>query len=1287
MSPSNLHSMAGADLVEPAHGRRGDRKSRRGPLDQEDLIAGLWREAPFARLPHDAPQGLRDLVQDVDNPHRVYTIHRASRRHGFQLLVARYVLQLREGCGNKQCSTSTCFTLRKRLVGKSPIRRYSPNSARTLAVYLASQDNPDRGLCPYLRRSNDPPVAVNTLVFSALFPLPASTTDQFPKTQHSPKKDLHPDSSSSMSEQAAMPSVQGDANREESPATAEPAPKLSIHERATCKDHRSFAAAAFGTVAFKMLEWLTPQGIEHISKELAEIGQVEPSPNAEGHDTTTVREAHRSPDSRQSLDGIPRQDGKPRSTKHIREKAVPISQQEELAPPTRTPAKPKHGSRGSVRAPSTSNRRASVEPLPTPAPREESKSTPKSQPLNSFHPHTARMAPNAMSRPLPEFPLKPAFFENVPCLSPQPVDDVVVDPGSSDKEDSDDLTDTVTSPLGSPLRSPAKVGVDVDDLVMDASERRNCLLPQSLPRLDVEVVDFICDVFQEDYTFEKRFVGPLSPAESFPAPQNRQRKLAPRRRRSDSTVPRRQWKAFNEQTLFDVLSNPRSLVGSFTKDGKLYDSLTMWYCMLRMTRVAPSLVLHSLWLAARCLFVPPEALKSLRSQASNLFSGDAAPLTNFEASCVMSVCLHALVASAPYVTDTKTLFDMSRIRSHGVVGGRGTAIRQPPSMCLEYEDAFSNDLALRLARRLFCAITARRYFVDVAECDSTVDTECGDLDILRPMLRQLDSLGSDAAHILEFAPQDRLLHEARMPTLLLDWARTILLQDWDGEPEFSSDGPFYGAMSLMETMYEKRDTLLVPDVQFRVDYFSDRLDTLEMPVAWTGFTSTRQRHHLLDYPYLFSPETAVTFFRSINFSKMSRTFEESSSLKTRMNAIVDPGSLVTNPHHKVVLQDLLRTASSKYLVLDIGRQTVIRDAFDQLWRRQERELLRPLKIHLGEDGGEEGFDSGGVQQEFFRMAIAECLDPTYGAFTIDERTRMAWFVPDSVVEDWKFEMMGLLVSLAVYNGLTLPLTFPNALYRKLLGQSVNELYHVADGWPELAAGLTTLLEWDENEGLIEDVFARTYEFSVSSFGTHITREMAKEHASWPRGLFGEPSVRSMVDEAPLVTNDNRNDYVSDYIRYLTDVSVRPQYLAFERGFRACLDGKSLSLLSPATLQSLVEGVQEINISELRRHARYVGWDSSHRTIKDFWSIVKRYDDRLKRKLLEFVTASDRVPVGGMRNLQFVVQRNGEETGKGGHLPTAYTCYGTLLLPEYKDKDLLRERLGMALENAQGFGFA
>jgi len=294
---------------------------------------------------------------------------------------------------------------------------------------------------------------------------------------------------------------------------------------------------------------------------------------------------------------------------------------------------------------------------------------------------------------------------------------------------------------------------------------------------------------------------------------------------------------------------------------------------------------------------------------------------------------------------------------------------------------------------------------------------------------------------------------------------------------------------------------------------------------------------------------------------------------------------------------------------------------------------------------------------------------------------MTWFQPGSPEPLWKFELIGMIVSLAVYNGLTLPITFPKALYRKLLGESITELHHIADGWPDLANGLTTLLEWDEKDGSVEDVFTRTYEFAVEQYGQPISREMGTS-THWPQ--FSDLPASPNPEDAPLVTNENRNSYVSDYIQWLTDISVRPQFEAFKSGFFTCVNRRSVKLFDPDTLQSVVEGIQEIDISELRRATRYIGWEASHKSVKDFWSIVKRYDFEQKKKLLEFVTASDRVPVGGMRNLNFTLQRNGVDDV---HLPTSYTCFGILLMPEYSTKEVMKEKMAMALENSKGFGFA
>ncbi|KAF5719190.1 hypothetical protein FGLOB1_1351 [Fusarium globosum] len=1126
-----------------------------------DLLAGLWQEAPFARLPPDAPPDLMAYVQNVENPARVYAIHQASRRHGFQLLVER-----------------------------------------PRALSLSSQGVP---ACP----TDDPSDPIS--------PIRHASKPAAAYTPHLSDRDCDLVS------------------------------QIRVIEAPMSKDHRSFAANLFGTVTFKMLEWLTPRSVAAMATKISNLDSAVDFDLPQGPGSlarTTAGSDIQSTAPEES-------DTTASTTVAVQPHATDMNETSFIP----KPPKPNNGSLSKSRKNSASkHRRRSTDSNNTTKSGDKVKSTKASQVNSTLHEKSVRPRHNKSlsGRGIPEVSLKPGFFENVTKPSAQSL-----------------------SPA-SPSTLAHAESFALPDISSHSLEN---ILPQALSQLDVNLVDFICDIYEEDGTAQSVIVSASDATHPYPRPVN-QRKPLRRQSMSRTTRSRKQWQRFNDQTLFNVLMDPQVLVQSFTHDRKLYDSQTL-----------------CLWLAAGRLFVPPQDSRSHNSIKDNdsRLQKHKGSLSDVDAGYLMSICMHALVAAAPAVQDSRTLYEMSRVRSNGLtLAGRSAMARQSSSRCLDYDDAFSNDLAIRLARRLFCAITARRHFSN--KMDNTGpplnETENNKVDILQPLVDQLDFLSTGSAAILEFPQSERLLHETRVPTVLLDWARTILLNEWDGRADFTMDGPFGGALSFIETLHANRNLLLLGDIQFRVDYLSERLDSIEMPVDWLAFNSTRWRRHILDYPYIFSPDTLVSFFRSINFARMSRMFEESSSLKTRMSAIVDPGSLITNPHHKMVLQDLLRTASSKYLVLEIGRSNVARDAFDQLWRREKRELLRPLKVHLGENSGEEGFDSGGVQQEFFRLAIAECLDPQYGAFTVDERTRMAWFTPGSLTEDWKYELVGLLMSLALYNGLTLPITFPRALYRKLLGKPVEELHHIADGWPDLASGLTTLLEWDEKDGLVEDIFARTYEFSVESLGTVVTRDMRMdEQADWPKAASSScdiaPPHMDNPDDAPLVTNENRDDYIIDYIRHLTDVSIRRQYLAFEQGFNSCLDRKSLSLLSPSTLQSLVEGVQEIDISELKRYARYVGWDASHRTIKDFWSIVKRYDERMKQRLLEFVTSSDRVPVGGMKNLQFVIQKNGEEDGAGGHLPTAYTCYGTLLLPEYKDKEVLRERLGMALENAQGFGFA
>jgi hypothetical protein len=65
----------------------------------------------------------------------------------------------------------------------------------------------------------------------------------------------------------------------------------------------------------------------------------------------------------------------------------------------------------------------------------------------------------------------------------------------------------------------------------------------------------------------------------------------------------------------------------------------------------------------------------------------------------------------------------------------------------------------------------------------------------------------------------------------------------------------------------------------------------------------------------------------------------------------------------------------------------------------------------------------------------------------------------------------------------------------------------------------------------------------------------------------------------------------------------------------------------------------------------------------------------------FCTGSDRVPLGGLKSLKFVVQKQSNTS----HLPTAHTCFNVFLLPEYESFEKLYRNVQFILKHNEGFG--
>lgn len=56
---------------------------------EDDILKALWASAPFPYLPQDAPEEVKKLTINIEDPKQIYVIHNAGRRHHFQLMVER----------------------------------------------------------------------------------------------------------------------------------------------------------------------------------------------------------------------------------------------------------------------------------------------------------------------------------------------------------------------------------------------------------------------------------------------------------------------------------------------------------------------------------------------------------------------------------------------------------------------------------------------------------------------------------------------------------------------------------------------------------------------------------------------------------------------------------------------------------------------------------------------------------------------------------------------------------------------------------------------------------------------------------------------------------------------------------------------------------------------------------------------------------------------------------------------------------------------------------------------
>ena len=401
---------------------------------------------------------------------------------------------------------------------------------------------------------------------------------------------------------------------------------------------------------------------------------------------------------------------------------------------------------------------------------------------------------------------------------------------------------------------------------------------------------------------------------------------------------------------------------------------------------------------------------------------------------------------------------------------------------------------------------------------------------------------------------------------------------------------------------------------------------------------------LFDYMWLFNTSAKNEIIRLFNGRKQRSEFFK--SLQRRRN-----------PNDQLNIIDIFLNSNKFNLQLNIRRDHLIEDALNELEKNRQN-LQNELKVKFV---GEQGVDQGGVRKEFFILVIRQIFDPNYGMFSYNNKTRFFWFNHYSFESKIKYELIGTIFGLAIYNNTILDVKLPISIYKKLLGikPTFEDLKECDE---ELYKNLSYIL--NNNDPKLEEELDSNFTVVDDKFGEKIEIPLK------PGG------------EKILINNSNKEEYVELFINWYFNTSIDDYFRSFEKGFYKVFSKNLTKILTPKELELILCGTQILDFHELKIAAAYEEYDKNSETIKFFWEILFDFNEEEKKKFLSFVTGCDRAPIDGLGSLPITITNGGNDLNQ---LPTAHTCFNNLILPDYKNKEKLKKSLLTAINYSEGFG--
>uniref|UniRef100_A0A1A8L513 E3 ubiquitin-protein ligase n=1 Tax=Nothobranchius pienaari TaxID=704102 RepID=A0A1A8L513_9TELE len=359
-------------------------------------------------------------------------------------------------------------------------------------------------------------------------------------------------------------------------------------------------------------------------------------------------------------------------------------------------------------------------------------------------------------------------------------------------------------------------------------------------------------------------------------------------------------------------------------------------------------------------------------------------------------------------------------------------------------------------------------------------------------------------------------------------------------------------------------------------------------------------------------------------------------------------------------------ALPSHVKITVSRQTLFEDSFQQIMALKPYDLRRRLYVIFR---GEEGLDYGGLAREWFFLLSHEVLNPMYCLFEYAGKSNYCLQInPASAINPDHlsyFCFIGRFIAMALFHGKFIDTGFSLPFYKRMLNKKL-----ILKDLESIDPEFYNSLIWIRDNNIEECGLEMYFSVDMEILGKITSHDLKPDGANI------------------LVMEENKEEYISLMAEWRFSRGVEGQTKAFLDGFNEVVPLQWLQYFDEKELEVMLCGMQEVDLQDWQRNTVYRHYTRNSKQIIWFWQLVKEVDNEVRLRLMQFVTGTCRLPLGGFAEL---MGSNGpqkfciEKVGKDTWLPRSHTCFNRLDLPPYKSYEQLKEKLLFAIEETEGFG--